>query len=48
LQVKKYLGEVDDMLQWVTDLRTEMKSSPPLGALPETAKTEYDKCMVSK
>jgi hypothetical protein len=26
LQVKKYLGEVDDMLQWVTDLRTEMKS----------------------
>ncbi|XP_076088399.1 microtubule-actin cross-linking factor 1, isoforms 6/7-like isoform X5 [Mytilus galloprovincialis] len=44
-QMKKYLGDVDDMLQWVTDLKTELKSSPPLGALPETAKIEYDKSM---
>lgn len=45
-QVKKYLGDVDDMLTWVTDLRTELKASTPLGALPETAKIEYEKSMV--
>ncbi|XP_021351800.1 dystonin-like isoform X3 [Mizuhopecten yessoensis] len=41
-QVKKYLGDVDDLLQWVNDLRMELKSVSPFGALPETSKTQYD------
>jgi len=45
--VKKYLGEVEDSLQWVNDLRMELKSTTPFGALPETAKTQYDSYVVS-
>ncbi|XP_052813001.1 microtubule-actin cross-linking factor 1, isoforms 1/2/3/4/5-like isoform X2 [Mya arenaria] len=42
-QVKKYIGDVDDMIQWLNDLRTELKSNTPFGALPDTAKVQFDK-----
>ncbi|KAK3083433.1 hypothetical protein FSP39_022457, partial [Pinctada imbricata] len=44
-QVKKYLGEVDDQLQWVNDLRQELKSAAPCGALPETANSQVEAYM---
>uniref|UniRef100_A0A0L8H113 GAR domain-containing protein n=1 Tax=Octopus bimaculoides TaxID=37653 RepID=A0A0L8H113_OCTBM len=40
--VKKFSGDVDDMLHWITDLRMELKSQPPFGALPETARGQLD------
>ncbi|XP_053386476.1 dystonin-like isoform X4 [Mercenaria mercenaria] len=42
-QVKKYVGDVDDMIQWISDLRTELKSNTPFGALPDTAKEQFEK-----
>ncbi|XP_067685972.1 microtubule-actin cross-linking factor 1, isoforms 6/7-like isoform X1 [Haliotis asinina] len=42
-QVKKYLGNLDDMLQWVNDFRAELKTNAPFGALPETAEKQYQK-----
>lgn len=40
------MGEVDDMLQWVNELRMELKSPKPLGALPETARIQNDAFLV--
>ena len=37
---------MDDMLQWVNDLRTELKSGTPFGALPDTAKEQFEKFQV--
>ena len=45
--MKKYVGEVDDMIQWLADLRTELKSNTPFGALPDTAKHQFDIFQVS-
>jgi hypothetical protein len=44
--VKKYVGDVDDMIQWISDLRTELKSNTPFGALPDTAKEQFEKFQV--
>ncbi|KAL5005910.1 hypothetical protein ScPMuIL_017068 [Solemya velum] len=44
-QTKKYLGEVDDVLQYVNDLRADLKTSAPIGALPESSESEYDDFM---
>ncbi|XP_052234757.1 dystonin-like isoform X4 [Dreissena polymorpha] len=41
-QMKKFLGDADDMIQWLGDLRTELKSNTPFGALHETAKKQFD------
>lgn len=46
VQVKKFVGEVDDMLQWINELRTELKSGTPFGALPDTAKEQFEKFQV--
>ena len=46
LQVKKLVGDIDDMLQWTNDLRTELKSGTPFGALPDTAKEQFEKFQV--
>ena len=40
------MGDVDDMLQWLGDLRIELKSGTPFGALPDTAKEQFDKFQV--
>ncbi|GAB1607826.1 dystonin isoform X7 [Argonauta hians] len=40
--VKKFSGDVDDMLHWITDLRMELKCQPPFGALPETARGQLE------
>ncbi|ESO82078.1 hypothetical protein LOTGIDRAFT_237159 [Lottia gigantea] len=41
-QVKRYLGDVDDTLQWVNEFRMELKLNQPFGALPESSETQYD------
>ncbi|CAE1316032.1 DST [Acanthosepion pharaonis] len=41
-EVKKFTGDVDDMLHWVNDLRMELKSKSPFGALPEAAKSQLE------
>lgn len=35
------------MLQWVNDLRMELKAPSPFGALPETAKIQFEEYLVS-
>ena len=44
--MKKLVGDIDDMLQWTNDLRTELKSGTPFGALPDTAKEQFEKFQV--
>lgn len=44
--MKKFVGDVDDMIQWIGDLRTELKSNTPFGALPDTAKEQFEKFQV--
>ncbi|KAK6172103.1 hypothetical protein SNE40_018056 [Patella caerulea] len=41
-QVKRYLGDVDDVLQWVNEFRMELKLNQPFGALPDTSDTQYE------
>jgi hypothetical protein len=46
-EVKAFMGEVEDGLRWLNDFRDQLKSSAPMGALPDTAQKEYDTFMVS-
>jgi hypothetical protein len=46
LQVKGFMGDVDDIIHWLSDFRNGMKSGP-MGALPETAQKQFDKYLVS-
>lgn len=40
------MGEVEDDLRWLNNFRAQLKSSTPMGALPDTAQKEYDTFMV--
>ncbi|XP_013386319.2 LOW QUALITY PROTEIN: microtubule-actin cross-linking factor 1, isoforms 1/2/3/5-like [Lingula anatina] len=42
---KAFIGEVEDVLHWLRDYKLGLKRVKPLGALPETAKKQYDKFM---
>ncbi|ELT90303.1 hypothetical protein CAPTEDRAFT_205084 [Capitella teleta] len=44
-EVKAFMGEVEDGLRWLNDFRDQLKSSAPMGALPDTAQKEYDTFM---
>ena len=45
-QTKKYVGELEDTLQWINEFRVEVKANAPFGALPETADKQYEKFVV--
>lgn len=40
------MGNVDDLLRWLSDYRLELKSSAAMGALPDTAQRNYDTFLV--
>ncbi|XP_041374834.1 LOW QUALITY PROTEIN: microtubule-actin cross-linking factor 1-like [Gigantopelta aegis] len=44
-QTKRYLGGLEDTLQWINEFRVELKTNAPFGALPETAEKQYEKFM---
>lgn len=41
-QVKKFLGQVDDLQQWFKDYRGALAAAPPLAALPDAVQTQID------
>ncbi len=46
LQVKAFMGDVEDLIRWMSDFKTGMRASGPMGALPDTAQGQFDKFMV--
>ncbi|CAH1789990.1 unnamed protein product, partial [Owenia fusiformis] len=44
-EAKAFMGDVEDLIQWQADYRADIKSSAPLGALPDTAQKQYGKFM---
>jgi len=45
-QVKAFAGDVEDLLRWLNNFRGELKTSEPMGALPDTAQHQFDKFLV--
>ena len=42
------MGEVEDNIRWFTDFRNKIKTSQPMGALPDTAQKQFEKFMVNQ
>ena len=36
------MGDLEDLLRWMMDYKNSLKSSSPMGALPDTAQAQYD------
>ena len=47
LQVKSYLGEIEDVVNWLTDFEQTLKAVKTIGALPDTAQKQCEKFNVS-
>ena len=41
------MGDVEDLIRWSTEFKMQLRSSGPMGALPDTAQKQFDKFMVS-
>ena len=41
------MGDVEDLIRWMSDFKTGMRASGPMGALPDTAQKQFDKFMAS-
>ena len=37
------MGDLEDLLRWMADYKNSLKTSAPMGALPDTAQAQYDK-----
>ena len=44
--MKAFAGDVEDLLRWLNNFRGELKTSEPMGALPDTAQHQFDKFLV--
>ena len=42
------MGDVEDLIRWMSDFKTGMRASGPMGALPDTAQKQFDKFMVGQ
>ena len=47
VQVKSYLGEIEDVVNWLTDFEQTLKAVKTIGALPDTAQKQCEKFNVS-
>lgn len=46
-QVKSYLGEIEDVVNWLVDFEQTLKAVKTIGALPDTAQKQCEKFNVS-
>ena len=45
-EVKAFMGDVEDLIRWCNEFKNQLRSSGPMGALPDTAQKQYEKFMV--
>ena len=48
VQVKSFVSSADDLMKWFEDFRRKLHWCAPLGALPDSARSQLKKLMVAK
>jgi len=47
VQVKSFVSSADDLMKWLEDFRRKLQWCTPLGALPDSARAQLKKLMVT-
>jgi len=47
VQVKSFVSSADDLMKWLEDFRRKLQWCTPLGALPDSARVQLKKLMVT-